>query len=86
MPQVPSIRSEFIAGILAPMSGSHVRPAVMAAIIALPLFFVGGTPTIASGMLRMPPPGWRSARPTRATLLHVVLDMPARWGLQALRG
>ena len=53
MPQVPSIRSEFIAGILAPMSRSHVRPAVMAAIIALPLFFVGGTPTIASGMLRI---------------------------------
>ena len=113
MPQVPSPRVEFIAGVraLAPMSMSIipfgivcgaasgagmtpaqalrcVPPAVMAAIIAPPLFFAVGAPTIVPDLPRIAAAtlaaliAWR----TRSTLLTVVLGMLALWGLQALRG
>lgn len=66
----------------------YVPPAVMAAIIAPPLFFVGGAPTISPDLPRITAAAlaaliaWR----TRSTLLTVVLGMLALWGLQALLG
>lgn len=66
----------------------YVPPAVMAAIVAPPLFFVGGTPTIGPELPRLAAAtlaawvAWRS----RSTLLTVVLGMLALWGLQALLG
>jgi branched-subunit amino acid transport protein len=114
MPQVPSPRVEFIAGIraLAPMSMSiipfgivcgaaasgagmtpaqalrYVPPAVMAAIIAPPLFFAVGAPTIVTRPAALPPLLWQliAWRARSSILLTVVLGMLALWGLQALLG
>lgn len=66
----------------------YVPPAVMAAIIAPPLFFADGTPTIEPDLARIAAAtlaalvAWR----TRSTLWTVVLGMLALWGLQALSG
>lgn len=66
----------------------YVPPAVMAAIIAPPLFFAGGAPTIEPDLARIAAAtlaaavAWR----TRSTLWTVVLGMLALWGLQALLG
>jgi branched-subunit amino acid transport protein len=66
----------------------YVPPAVMAAIIAPPLFFVGGAPTIGPELPRVAAAAlatavaWR----TRSTWLTVVLGMLALWGLRALVG
>ena len=65
-----------------------VPPAVMAAIIAPPLFFAGGAPTIGPELPRVAAAAlatvvaWR----TRSTWLTVVLGMLALWGLRALVG
>ncbi|WP_300320118.1 AzlD domain-containing protein [Accumulibacter sp.] len=66
----------------------YVPPAVMAAIIAPPLFFAGGAPTIDPDLPRFVAAAlaalvaWR----TRSTLWTVVIGMLALWGLQALLG
>ena len=66
----------------------YVPPAVMAAIIAPPLFFAGGAPTIGPELPRVAAAAlatavaWR----TRSTWLTVVLGMLALWGLRALVG
>jgi len=66
----------------------YVPPAVMAAIIAPPLFFADGAPTIHPDLARIAAAtlaaavAWR----TRSTLWTVVLGMLALWGLQALPG
>ncbi|EXI72188.1 MAG TPA: AzlD domain-containing protein [Candidatus Accumulibacter phosphatis] len=65
-----------------------VPAAVMAAIIAPPLFFAVGAPNIVPDLPRMAAAAlaaliaWR----TRSTLLTVVLGMLALWALQALLG
>lgn len=64
----------------------YVPAAVMAAIIAPPLFFAVGAPTIEPDLRRIAAAAlatlvaWR----TRSTLLAVVLGMLALWGLQAV--
>jgi branched-subunit amino acid transport protein len=64
----------------------YVPPAVMAAIIAPPLFFADGAPTMDPNLPRIAAAtlaaavAWR----TRSTLWTVVLGMLALWGLQAL--
>ena len=64
----------------------YVPPAVMTAIIAPALFFVGGAPTIALDAPRLGAAtvavllAWR----TRSVLWTVVLGMLVLWGLQAL--
>jgi branched-subunit amino acid transport protein len=60
----------------------------MAAIIAPPLFFADGAPTIDANLPRIIAAtlaavvAWR----TRSTLWTIVLGMLALWGLQALLG
>lgn len=65
-----------------------VPPAVMAAIIAPPLFFAVGAPTIVPDLPRIAAATLAAliAWHTRSILLTVVLGMLALWGLQALRG
>ncbi|MBL8397416.1 MAG: AzlD domain-containing protein [Candidatus Accumulibacter sp.] len=64
----------------------YVPPAVMAAIITPPLFFIGTAPTIGPDLPRLTAAAlavlvaWR----TRSTLLTIVLGMLALWTLQAL--
>jgi branched-subunit amino acid transport protein len=66
----------------------YVPPAVMAAIIAPPLFFADGAPTIDPNLPRIIAAtlaavvAWR----TRSTLWTIVLGMLALWGLQTLLG
>lgn len=66
----------------------YVPAAVMAAIIAPPLFFAVGAPTIDPHLPRLGAAvlaalvAWR----THSTLLTVALGMLAMWGLQALPG
>ena len=66
----------------------YVPPAVMAAIIAPPLFFAGGEPTMSPDLPRVAAAtlaaliAWR----TRSTLWTVVVGMLALWGLQAVLG
>ena len=66
----------------------YVPAAVMAAIIAPPLFFAVGAPNIVPDLPRMAAAAlaaliaWR----TRSTLSTVVLGMLALWALQALLG
>lgn len=66
----------------------YVPAAVMAAIVAPPLFFGVGAPNIVPDPPRMAAAtlaaliAWR----TRSTLLTVVLGMLALWALQALLG
>lgn len=66
----------------------YVPPAVMAAIIAPPLFFAGGAPTMDADPARIGAAGLATliAWQTRSTLWTVLVGMLALWGLQALLG
>ena len=66
----------------------YVPPAVMAAIIAPPLFFADAAPTIDPNLPRIVAATLAAAIAwqTRSTLWTVVVGMLALWGLQAVLG